>query len=392
MHHSLIFKDKEKLSPRYIPENLPHREDQIKTLKSFLWNSLQNPSKALLQVLQIMGDVGSGKTVTTLRFGDEFQKEAIRRKINLKHVYINPKVHGSSRIILYRYLVQEAAPEIFSANLSAEELLIELIRHLQRTNRYLLISFDEIDYFVKHSKESVIYDLTRLNEISPGRPTCVLGIIFTARSTKFHEKLDRAELSTLGAFPIRFDSYSSKEVFDILEARVGGAFQPRAITNDVLEYIADITSSSPVNGDVRYALDLLLYSGTLASNEGAEAVNQEHVRKVVNATHPSITDEDILNLSEKGRVVLLAIARALKRAKSSYVSLREIRSTCGIVCEEYRLKKIDEIEEQVQDLADRDIIDIKSLTSIGISGVSTEALERFLDKLVDRIRIGIDKS
>jgi len=388
----LIFKDKEKLSPRYIPDALPHREEELKTLKSLLWDSLEAPSRSFLKVLQIIGDVGSGKTVTTVRFGEEFQKEAMSRKINLKHIYLNPKVHGASRIILYRYLVQEATPEVFSANLSAEELLTELIRHLQRSNRYLLITFDEVDYFVKHSKDSIVYDLTRINEITPGKPTGVLGTIFTARSTKFHEKLDKAELSTLGAFPIRFKPYSSKEIFDILHARALDAFQPRAVSTDVLEYVADITAKYPVNGDVRYALDLLLYSGTLASNEGVEMVNFEHVRKVMNVTHPSIADEDILNLSEEGKIVLLAVVRALRGAKSPYVSLKNIRSTCGVVCEEYKLKPIEDIEEYVQDLADREIVDIKSLTSIGISGVPTEALERFLDGLIERIKFGLNKS
>lgn len=388
----MIFKDKEKLSPRYIPDTLPHREKEIKILKSLLWDSLEAPSRSFLKILQIIGDVGSGKTVTTFRFGEDFQKEAIRRKINLKHIYLNPKVHGASRIILYRYLVQEAAPEVFSANLSAEELLTELIKHLQRSNRYLLITFDELDYFVKHSKESVTYDLTRLNEISPGRSVGVLGVVFTARSTKFQERLDKAELSTLGAFPIRFKPYSSKEIFDIIYARAIEAFQPKAISTDVLEYIADITAKYPVNGDVRYALDLLLYSGTLATNEGAESVNIEHIRKVMNATHPSIAEEDILNLSEEGKIVLLAIVRALRGAKSPYVSLKNIRSTCGVVCEEYNLKSIEDIEEHVQDLADREIVDIKSLTSIGISGVPTEALESFLDSLMERIKFGLSKS
>ncbi|MCP8310637.1 MAG: AAA family ATPase [Candidatus Methylarchaceae archaeon HK01M] len=386
----MIFKDKDKLSPRYIPKFLPHREEQIKTLKDFLWDSLQNPSDSYLKVLQLIGDVGSGKTVTTVRFGEMFQNEAMKRKIDLKHVYLNPKVHGASRIILYRYLVQEAASEVFSANLNAEELLTELTRHLKRTKKYLLISFDEADYFVRHSKESVIYDLTRLDEISPGEPTNILGVIFTARSTKFYKKLDRAELSTLGTFLIPFNSYSSKEIFDILEARVKEAFRTRVVTTDVLEYISNVIPKPPVNGDIRYALDLLLYSGILASNYRAEAVSLEHVRRVMSAIHPSITDEDIINLSYKGKIVLLAIARALRSAKSPYVSLRDIRSMCSLVCEERKLKAIDEIEEHVQDLADRDIVDIKSLMSIGISKVSTEDLERFLEGLIERIRIDVD--
>ncbi|MCP8322968.1 MAG: AAA family ATPase [Candidatus Methylarchaceae archaeon HK02M2] len=386
----MIFKDRDKLSPRYIPEFLPHREEQIKLLKDFLWDSLRNPSKSYSKVLQLIGDVGSGKTVTTVRFGEMFQNEGRKRKINLKHVYLNPKVHGASRIILYRYLVQEATPEVFSANLNAEELLIELMKHLQSTKKYLLISFDEADYFVKHSKESAIYALTRLDEVLPGKPTNVLGVILTARSTKFHEKLDRAELSTLGTFLIRFNSYNSREIFDILETRVKEAFLPKVVTTDVLEYIADVTSKPPVNGDVRYALDLLLYSGILASNYGAEVVSLEHARRVMSMIHYSITDEDIINLSDKGKIVLLAIARALRSAKNPYVSLRDIRSMCSLICEDHKLKAIDEIEEYVQDLADRDIVDIKSLTSIGISRVPMEDLEKFLEGLMERIRIDVN--
>jgi hypothetical protein len=51
---------------------------------------------------------------------------------------------------------------------------------------------------------------------------------------------------------------------------------------------------------------------------------------------------------------------------------------------------VDEIEECVEDLHDRGIVEIKSLTSIGISGVPTEALDRFLDTLIERIKAGVD--
>ena len=242
-----------------------------------------------------------------------------------------------------------------------------------------------MDYYVKHSKDS-IYDLTRLNEISPGRPVGVLGVIFVARSTGFHDKLDRAELSTLGNFPITFPSYNSEQLQDILQERVRDGFQDGVITSDVLEYIADVASAPPVSGDVRYALSVLFYAGNLALSTGSERITIDIVRNVANATHPSITDEDILNLSKKGRISLLALVRALRDSRSAYSSLRDVRSICGIICEEYGLKPFDDIEEHVQDLADRDIIDIKSLTKIGISGVPTDTLVQYLDGLNDKIK------
>ena len=380
-----IFKDREKISYRFIPPKLPHREEQINSLKSLFFKSLENPSNAHLQVAQIVGEVGSGKTVTSLHFGEMLELEAERRGVSLKHIYLNPKVHGSSRITLYRYLVRNAAPEVFSQSLSAEELLTELVSYLQANDTYILITFDEVDYYVKHSKDS-IYDLTRLNEISPGRPVGVIGVIFMARSTDFHDKLDRAELSTLGNFPITFPSYNSEQLQDILQERVRDGFQDGVITSDVLEYIADVASAPPVSGDVRYALSVLFYAGNLALSTGSERITIDIVRNVANATHPSITDEDILNLSKKGRISLLALVRALRDSRSAYSSLRDVRSICGIICEEYGLKPFDDIEEHVQDLADRDIIDIKSLTKIGISGVPTDTLAQYLDGLNDKIK------
>ena len=263
--------------------------------------------------------------------------------------------------------------------------MTELVSYLQANDTYILITFDEVDYYVKHSKDS-IYDLTRLNEISPGRPVGVLGVIFVARSTGFHDKLDRAELSTLGNFPITFPSYNSEQLQDILQERVRDGFQDGVITSDVLEYIADVASAPPVSGDVRYALSVLFYAGNLALSTGSERITIDIVRNVANATHPSITDEDILNLSKKGRISLLALVRALRDSRSAYSSLRDVRSICGIICEEYGLKPFDDIEEHVQDLADRDIIDIKSLTKIGISGVPTDTLVQYLDGLNDKIK------
>jgi Cdc6-like AAA superfamily ATPase len=100
-----IFLDKRKLSPRYVPSNLPHRDMQLQELDNFFRDSLAEPSKAFLKALQIVGPAGSGKTSTVTHFGDNFEKEAKRVGVNLQHVYVNLKLHGGSRVLLYRYIL-----------------------------------------------------------------------------------------------------------------------------------------------------------------------------------------------------------------------------------------------------------------------------------------------
>jgi len=92
-----------------------------------------------------------------------------------------------------------------------------MVKNLREEKRYILISFDEVDYFCKHSRESAVYDLTRLNETSPGESCNVLGVLFIARDLSFHKFLEPSELSTLGFGVVEFPRYSSDQIKDILE-------------------------------------------------------------------------------------------------------------------------------------------------------------------------------
>ncbi len=383
---STIFKDRNKLSPRYIPESLPHRERQIDSLLSIYKQALDDVNSFLLQVTQIIGDVGTGKTCTVLKFGKQIEDVAGRRGIGLTHVYVNGKIDGTSRYILYRKILGKAAPAISTRSLSPEEMLFYLLRYLRDENRYLIISFDEIDYFCKRSKEHVVYDMTRLNEVDPDHPCHVLGVIFIARNLSFHKFLEPSELSTLGHGVIEFPRYIPEQIKDILLDRVELAFKPGTVDNEVLDFISDVAAKPSINGDVRVALDLLLYAGNLAENLGFAEVLPDHVRRVYGETYPGITTEDILNLDEHGKLLLMGLARALYGNKTPYVGLREIRDAYRIVCEEHDVKSAEEVEEHIQDLVDRGIIEMKSLTKIGLSNVAAEDLERFLNGILERLR------
>jgi len=386
---SLIFKDKNKLSPYYIPKRLPHREQQINMLLSIYGGMLRDIWNAYPRITQIVGATGTGKTCTTIRFGELLAEKARKEGVNLKHVYMNCKVDGVTRYVLYGNLVRKVTPKISTKSLSPEEMIRQLIEYLRFEEIFLVVTFDEIDYFVQmNPKKHVIYDLTRIPEIRPGEPTPIIGEIFIARSLKWHELLEPGEKSTLGMGIIEFPRYTSGQIKDILEDRVEEAFQPNVVLEDTLDFISDVTANPPVNGDVRVGLELLYYSGILAENTGSSKVLPEHVRKVYSEINPTITTEDIMNLSSDGRLVLLALVRGLKANESAYISLRELRKFYNIVCEEYNVKPVEDFEAQVQDLIYRGIIDMKSLMEIGISGAALIDLEKFLNNLLKQLEPG----
>lgn len=392
MLKSPIFVDREKLSPRYIPEVLPHRRNQIELLLSLYKDVLSHIENVFLRVTQIVGDIGTGKTCTAVRFGESLQMEASRRKINFQHVYLNCKIEGTRRFVLYGNMLRKAAPQISTRSLSPEEMLQQLMKYLRNEQKYILISVDEIDYFYRRSKERLVYDLTRLPELSPGQPCPVVGEIFISRDLSFHHRLDQSEISTLGKGVIEFSRYTASQIKDILEQRVQEAFQVGVVNEGVLEFISAVAARSPINGDVRVALDLLFYSGILAENRGSKTVLPDYARRVYGQTHPSITTQEILELDDTAKLVLLGLVRSLQAQRASYLSLSDIREGYLVVCEEYGIKPLKEIEQSVQDLCDREIVDMKSLTEFGISGASTKEVESFLNGIIQRLRRGLNET
>jgi hypothetical protein len=102
-----------------------------------------------------------------------------------------------------------------------------------------------------------------------------------------------------------------------------------------------------------------------------------------------LTTEDVLGISDEGKIVLLAVVRSLSD-DYPYTSLREIRENVGVLCEEFKLKPIENIEESIQDLWDRQVIDFRSLLEIGISGAPVKDLDKFLDGLIKRLEARIE--
>lgn len=386
MQEQLIFKDRTKLSPRYIPKELPHRQKQIDLLKRIFSSIKNDPDKYPLTILQIIGPTGIGKTSTLIKFANLLQEELADNKISSKIVYVNLKLLGGNKYAIYKYILGSIAPELPAQGLSAEEMLRQMIDYLDKTSSYALIILDEIDYLIKISKDiGIIYDLTRLTEFYPTKRCNVKGVIFIARSTEFYEKLDAAELSSLGRVAIEFPTYTINQVSDIIMQRSEEAFIEKVIGPDIIDWIARILISPSVNGDIRYALDLLTYSGNLAENEGTGKILIEQVKRVHRQIFNGITDEDIKELSKGEIVSLLAIIRGIRLKQREYTELKEIEIQAIEIAEKNNIKNMD-IYDSLDELSAKKIITVQSLKKIFLGSASIDDLEKILVKILDAIK------
>lgn len=384
MSESKIFLDRSKLSARYIPEELHHREREISLLMTMFKDSYIKPEQFLFSTPQIVGRSGIGKTSTIIKFSGMLENEFTRAGLTLKVAYINLKLQGGNKYAVYRFLLEKIAPELPSQGLSAEEMLRYLLSYLYENKLYTLIILDEIEFLLRSNKDSgIIYDFTRLNEFDLSKHCNVIGVIFIARSTDFHDKIDSSELSTLGRIPIEFLPYSEEQISDILVTRTSESFNPKVVGTDIIDEVSLITTSSQVGGDVRYALDLLLYAGNLAEANGSDRITLEQIRKVHGHSRPSITMEDLKELPKSYLLTLMAILKVQNKKKKQYVELKEIRAYALELAEEQKVKKF-EFEDCMNDLLDRKIIEMKSLKEIGMNITSLVELEPLLEQQINK--------
>ncbi|HKU49726.1 MAG TPA: hypothetical protein VJP79_07230, partial [Nitrososphaera sp.] len=160
-------------------------------------------------------------------------------------------------------------------------------------------------------------------------------------------------------------------------SRCSQAFAPKAVGSDVIDKVATITTSEEVKGDVRYALDLMLYAGNLAESEGTGRVTLDQIRKVHGQIHPSLTSEEIDELSKPHILSLIALVRTLKARKKPYAELKEIRISAQELATQFGVKKMD-VEDYLDDLHARRLVDVRSLKEIGLHGASLAELEPLL--------------
>ncbi len=384
-----VFKDREKLFPSHIPERLPHRERQIRLLNTLFEDFLIKPGRTYQRIVQLYGPVGSGKTCTAWRFGLRYQQMCLEKGVDMRYVHINCKLEAKSRFVLYQTILSKAAPEVSTRGHSPEEMLSLMVSFLRESDRYLLLSLDDVDYLIKRIKEEdreggVVYDLTRLNELYPGEFSNIVGVIFIARDPGYRELLEPSERSTLGNIVIRLPRYDARQLRDILEARVEEAFKPGAVDEEIIEYVAEIAARKREEpGDCRFALDVLLAAGYIADSEWSDRVTLEHVRRALSETFWGISTDDLMTLDRHGIAVLMGAVQALQAEKTPYVSIKTLYEFYRMVCENQGLKpqSYSSVKGIVRDLSYRGIIDYVEGKGVGIIGATLEDLSRLLTSL-----------
>jgi cell division control protein 6 len=363
-----IFKDEAKLDITYIPNRLPHRDVELRLLKEFFSFTLQFPAKMAQRVI-ITGDVGTGKTVLSQRFGADITQEANKLGTNLRYVHVNCREYRGNLFLILYHVVSVFHPTFPRRGYSAEELLRILLQILDEENAYVIVALDEFESLVEQEGTEAVYKLTRLQEIRQNKPQR-LSLICILRNLKAIEQLDASTRSTLQSNIINLENYSKQQLIDILSDRVSLAFKSSTVPEDTISLTAEIAFSE--NGNARFGIELLWRAGKYADAEDLDVVTPECVRKAVSSIVPSMRKSDLASLSFHEKLFLLGIARIFKEDQKAYVSLSDAEQAYAVVCEEFNMKTHSHTQlwKYLQTLSDAGIVETE-VSAAGNRGRST---------------------
>jgi len=352
MGRETVFRDASKLMPEYVPKELVHREEEFRQLTRFFKPVLENKSS---QRVLVTGSVGVGKTALTRKFGAELERAASARKLNLTYLHINCRKDKTLYSVIAKIL-QHFNPKWPYHGLGPEKLLNDVITYLNAHDTHLVLTLDELDFFVQQNGPNLIYSMSRTAEESGGPSR--ISVIAIARDKSFLRSLDQATQSTFMHNVLSLDRYSVTQLTDILSRRVGEAFKASTVEEDTIELIADIASRW---GDARFALELLWRAGMAADGEGKGVVMPEHARKAKADVYPELKKEVLRELNLHEKLALLAVARKLTLSKQAYLLTGEVEKTYRIVCEEYgeEHRKHTQFWEYLQRMSALGLVDVK---------------------------------
>lgn len=321
LSHDTIFNNLNALSPHFVPDVLPHREEYITKIMKHIAPAFKGVRP---QNLFIYGRSGTGKTCSIKKVIKKFNEIKTDKAVI---EYLNCRTYNSRYRVLQR-IVQRTNPEVMKGGFGLTYLYEKLIEVLNK-GKIIIIVLDEID-MVK-DLDDLLYTLTRLNDEADNGGVSFIGI---ANRTDFKKHLDQRSLSSLNENEMIFPPYNAEQLKNILVQRVKLAFAEGVVDESAINLAAAITSSE--NGDARYALKLLARAGYIAEEKGKKKITDEEVKIARKNVEEDIVKETISTLPDHQQIALYAIAK-LTLSGSKYRKLGETQGFffSGEVYEEY---------------------------------------------------------
>jgi len=354
---SRVFINRDVLSHEYVPEELPHREEQIAKLGSVLAPALKGskPSNVF-----IYGLTGTGKTAVTKYVLKRLVSKAVEVGVDIDTCYVNTRQDDTTYRVILK-LGECIGLKLPFTGISTAEAYRRFIKVVNTRNSIMVVVLDEIDFLIKKQGDELLYRLTRSGDELKNAKISIIGI---TNDLKLVEDLDPRVRSSLGEIELVFPPYNAIQLEDILKQRAKLAFHPNAISDDVISLCAALAARE--HGDARRALDLLRVAGEIAEREGASNVSVNHVYKALREIEKDRARELISTMPLHNKLILLAIYILTKNGGKATTG--EVYSQYRILCQTLGIESV--TQRRVSDI-------ISELDMVGIINAQVVSRGRY---------------
>jgi archaeal cell division control protein 6 len=304
-----LVKNRRTLTIDYVPEKLPFRDEETKTIAQALSVVLREarPSNLLL-----FGKPGTGKTAVVKNVIERLRKKAKELEIDVIVPFINTKTANTAYKVLYEIAEDmginkvEKKLQVHFTGLSMGEATDRILDFIQKKKFHVILVMDEIDSLVDKNGDDILYNFTRANErICEGGFISLIGI---SNSLTFKDKLDPRVRSSLSEEEMVFNPYTIEQLQRILSDRSKLAFNDDIISDAVINLCAAMAGKE--NGDARRAIDLLRVAAEIAERERVLKVEEKHIRLAQEKIERDTNYEVLKNSTTHTKLVIVAIIKS----------------------------------------------------------------------------------
>ncbi|HEX2067993.1 MAG TPA: AAA family ATPase [Nitrososphaeraceae archaeon] len=304
-----LIKNRRTLTIDYVPEKLPFRDEETKTVAQTLSVVLKGarPSNLLL-----FGKPGTGKTAVVKKVIEHLHKKAKELGLEVIVPIINTKSANTAYKVLYEIAEdmginkEEKKLQVHFTGLSMGEATDRILDFIGKKKLNVVLVFDEIDSLVDKNGDDILYNFTRANErISKGGFISLIGI---SNSLTFKDKLDPRVRSSLSEEEMVFNPYKVEQLQKILIDRARVAFNDGAIDGAAINLCAAMAGKE--NGDARKAIDLLRVAAEIAEREKADKVEEKYIRLAQEKIEKDTNFEILKNSTTHTKIIIMAIMKS----------------------------------------------------------------------------------
>ena len=357
-----LFKDKKLLQSDFVPNEIEHREEQVKSIAEILAPSLrlEKPSN-----LFVYGTPGTGKTLTIKHTINKIKNIAHTKNIPILSIYVNCKLKkvADTEYRLVAEFIRKLGEEVPSTGLPTEEVYKIFFNIIDSKKQLILLVLDEIDQLVDKVGDEVLYSLTRINS---DLKNCQMSFIGISNDLTFVNTLDPRIKSSLSEEELVFPPYNAIQLSDILKKRSCLAFSEGSIGDGVVERCAALAARE--HGDVRRALELLRVAGEIAERQGLVKLDLDCLERAEKKIEKDRILDSIEFQPKQFHSVLYSIFRISEKENKNLIHTGEVYDIYKDLCGKINLRPL--TQRRVSDI-------IGELDMLGIINAKTISKGRY---------------